>query len=299
MSKKLPFLQLYIADYVRDTRILSLEARAIWMDMLCLMHDSDRRGYLVSRSGCPFSTEQIASFAGCSLETATRVNRELIDSGVVSCTGDGILFSRRMVRDEKKRGLCSEAGRKGGNPTLKGQSKGGVKGRDKPPIASSSNALDGDRGAGERGQLQLPVSIDTSEFREALERWIRHRMEIKHPVKPTMLSALLKKCSEWGSARSIRAIDHTILMGWQGLREPEEENRGNNAAKGGNSGGGVGSSSRIRANPGKYAAASKKTIHCGTAPDPAGPAPASNGNRPAPVENPDLFTGCDSQTGSG
>src|SRR5215471_7345523 len=106
--------------------------RAIWLDMLCLMHDSDRRGYL-SRNDSPLSPEQIAAFCGCSAAEVTLASRVLIDSGVASCTEHGILYCRRMVRDERKRNLCSEAGRKGGgNPalqtTFKGRSKGGYRG---------------------------------------------------------------------------------------------------------------------------------------------------------------------------
>ena len=41
---KLPFLQLYTADYTRDTRPLSLAAKGAWMDMLVILHDSDERG---------------------------------------------------------------------------------------------------------------------------------------------------------------------------------------------------------------------------------------------------------------
>jgi hypothetical protein len=133
MAKKLPFLQLYVADYIQDTRVLTLETRAIWMDMLCLMHDSDRRGHLTSKSGTPFSIERIAAFCGCSPETVARAIQELLTSGVASCTNSNILFSRRMVSDERKRRKCIAAGKKGGNPTLKGQ----VKGRDKPPLVSS------------------------------------------------------------------------------------------------------------------------------------------------------------------
>lgn len=138
MARKLPHLQLHVAEWVQDTRILSLEARALWLDIICLMHNNDRRGYLQSTNGSPLSPEQIASFAGCSAAVVTRVLRELLDSGVASCTDDGVLYCRRMVRDERKRVLCAQAGRLGGgnpalqrhqsNGTYKGQPKGGVKG---------------------------------------------------------------------------------------------------------------------------------------------------------------------------
>ena len=58
------------------------------------MHDSGRRGYLYNRSGSPYSIADLARYAGCPIETATRVVQELIDSGVASCTDSGVLYSR-------------------------------------------------------------------------------------------------------------------------------------------------------------------------------------------------------------
>ena len=46
-------------------------------------------------------------------------------------------------------------------------------------------------------------------------------MEIKKKLTPTSVTAQLREFSEWGEARSIRAIFHTIKKGWQGLKEPE------------------------------------------------------------------------------
>ena len=128
--KKLPYLNLFTGDYIRDTRILSPETRGIWMDLLCLMHDSDRRGYLV-RNDQPYSVEELARFCTTSAATVTLALQELINSGVASCIGtQQVLISRRMVRDEQKRRKCVVAGKKGGNPALKGGDKGSLK----PPL---------------------------------------------------------------------------------------------------------------------------------------------------------------------
>jgi hypothetical protein len=57
--------------------------------------------------------------AGSVLEYETLLS-ELVSAGVPGVTEDGIVYSRRMVRDEHKRLLCSEAGLRGGNPKLTG-----------------------------------------------------------------------------------------------------------------------------------------------------------------------------------
>jgi uncharacterized protein YdaU (DUF1376 family) len=116
-SKKLPYLTFFTSDYVRDTRILSLEARAIWMDMLCLMHDGDKRGYL-SRADVALTSDQVARFCGVSPAVAQKAIDEIIGAGIASRDDKGVIYSRRIVRDEKKRKTSAAFGRKGGNPKL-------------------------------------------------------------------------------------------------------------------------------------------------------------------------------------
>lgn len=139
---KQPYFPFYPGDWMKDPalRSVSLSARGLWTDMLCLMFESPRRGYLQHATGKPVTPEQLARMTGCQLKEVSRLLQELDDSGVFSRSEHGVIYSRRMIRDEHKRELCVEAGKKGGNPnltrvssesTLKGQSKGGVKGTSK------------------------------------------------------------------------------------------------------------------------------------------------------------------------
>ncbi len=121
MSDKLPALHFYVQDYLADTRMLSNEAKGFYVDLLCYMHKSSRRGYYQQPNGNPYTPEQTGLMVGCSADEASRLLRLLLDSGVISATQSGVPYSRRMVRDEKKRLLCKKAGRLGGNPTLKGR----------------------------------------------------------------------------------------------------------------------------------------------------------------------------------
>ena len=73
----------------------------------------------------------------------------------------------------------------------------------------------------------IPKELDSLEFREAWAQWHQHRIEIKKKLTPTQTVALLKKFRTWGPERTIRAIEHTISNGWQGIREPDGNvNRG-------------------------------------------------------------------------
>ena len=118
-------MQFYTGDWMKDPnlRSVSLASKGLWMDMLCLMHESDRRGYL-QRNGKPITQDQLARMAGCSSEEVSQCLEELESSGVFSRTKNGIIFSRRMKKDEEKRRKAIEYGRLGGNPALTGLVKG-------------------------------------------------------------------------------------------------------------------------------------------------------------------------------
>ena len=136
MAKKLPWFAWYADDWLSDEKLRTCSpgARGLWVDMLSLMHKNDRRGYL-QINGKPATPQQLARMTGCSVEEVSRLLAELVDAGVPSVTEDGILYSRKMVRDESKRQKCSEAGRRGGGSprlrTFKGTSKGTSKGHPK------------------------------------------------------------------------------------------------------------------------------------------------------------------------
>ena len=151
---KLPAFQFYPGDWMKDPslRSCSYAARGLWTDMLCLMFENDRRGYL-QLNGNPVSTAALARMTGGAEEEVSRLLQELESSGVFSRTAHGMIYSRRQVRDEDKRQKCAEAGKLGGNPTLIRQSKGGPKGDSKgepnpqptPSSSTSSSSSDKDR----------------------------------------------------------------------------------------------------------------------------------------------------------
>ncbi len=127
-DQKAPAFQFYAKDWLGDPalRMCSLAARGLWVDVLALMFGGDRRGYL-SAGGKPVPTERIARMVGASEAEVERLLSELVETGTASREPDGTIYSRRMVRDARKVDQCREAGKLGGNPTLKGGVKGGDK----------------------------------------------------------------------------------------------------------------------------------------------------------------------------
>lgn len=142
---KLPAFQFYTGDWMKDplVRCVSHAARGLWIDMLCLMHESDRRGFLQLPNGEPMSEVHIARMTGIPPEEVSRLLTELSTSGVYSCTERGTIYSRRMAKDESKRVKCKEAGKLGGNPKLKNNEEFGatLKGHSKGHSKGGSNRL--------------------------------------------------------------------------------------------------------------------------------------------------------------
>lgn len=134
MRVKLPALQFYPGDWLRDdVSGCSLAAQGLWLRMIFLMHDSERYGYLAT-NGTPIPPEHIARRCGVSQDQYVALLAELDAMRIFSRTTEGVIYSRRMVRDFAKRQALSAAGKLGGNPRLKGLVNQEVKAGDKPPL---------------------------------------------------------------------------------------------------------------------------------------------------------------------
>ena len=137
---KLPAFQFYPGDWRKDPNLCrcSHAAKGVWIDMICLMHETEERGVL-STNGIPWTEDDIVLAVGGDSSVTRAAIQELTLKGVVNRGVDGAFFCRRIVRDEKKRIICKEAGKLGGNPNLVPTLKGGVKGGAKGGVNPSAN----------------------------------------------------------------------------------------------------------------------------------------------------------------
>jgi hypothetical protein len=101
MSER-PWFKFYPGDWRSESalRMVSMGARALWVEMLCIMHESDPRGYLVVRDK-PLPMDRLAILAGCTLDEACHLMAELVEAEVCSQTHLGVIFSRKMVRESR------------------------------------------------------------------------------------------------------------------------------------------------------------------------------------------------------
>jgi hypothetical protein len=64
-------------------------------------------------------------------------------------------------------------------------------------------------------------SLNTEAFRVAWKDWLRHRVEIKKPLKPTSATRQLAQLAKLGPEVATEWINYTIAKGWQGLSAPD------------------------------------------------------------------------------
>lgn len=102
-ERKRHWFKWYPADWRGEPslRMVSRAARSVWVDMLGLMHDSTLIGYLLLNGKKP-TPEQLARVLGDDIRDLVPWLEELAAAGVYSENEDGIIFSRRMVRDQER-----------------------------------------------------------------------------------------------------------------------------------------------------------------------------------------------------
>jgi len=125
--------------------------------MLCLMHEGQPYGHLTVQ-GRPITADSLARLVGESAAAVKRWMKELADNDVYSVSDDGLIFSRRMVRDEDLRERRAAGGQAGGEHGKKGGShgaKGGRPKKEKTPDDASERGV-------EKPPLKPPPSSSTS-----------------------------------------------------------------------------------------------------------------------------------------
>jgi hypothetical protein len=137
---KLPAFQFYPGDWRKDPGLqsLSYHDRGVWMEILCIMFESEQRGKLML-NGKAMPQEALARLLGLDNQILTTTLTTLLTYGVASVDEEtGAITCRRMIRDENIRKVRTEAGKKGGNPNLLNQNP--TTGVNQIPTPSSSSS---------------------------------------------------------------------------------------------------------------------------------------------------------------
>lgn len=148
---RLPAIQIFPGDWMRDNVAgCSPVAQALWLREMFVMHDAKPYGHLIE-NGSPMRVETLIRRCGFKLAETKKASEELQISGVPRVTGtdeyrellratihtdegavtvdlsplgvsvDGVIYSKRMVKDQRLRVIRKLAGKLGGNPYLVNQ----------------------------------------------------------------------------------------------------------------------------------------------------------------------------------
>ena len=156
---KRPSFQFYPSDWIKDPELMrcSFEAQGAWIRLICLMHECVPYGHLANH-GKPMAADEIArGLPGLSVGKVRKILAELEEKGVSSRTPEGVIFCRRLVRDEDLRNRRATGGNSGAKYGSLGASYGGQGGRPRkkdpplhgyargvknpPPSSSSSSSI--------------------------------------------------------------------------------------------------------------------------------------------------------------
>jgi hypothetical protein len=154
---QVPSFAFYVRDWREDPalQLCPLAARGLWIEMLCIMWTSPRRGYLLKANGSKLDADDLATLTRSTEAEVKQTLSKLEAEGVFSTNGDGVIYSRRMVRDDKQRRSKAEAGRKGGRSSRRSKCEANAK-QTRSTTGSKTQAR---ARAGARMPLPLPLPL--------------------------------------------------------------------------------------------------------------------------------------------
>jgi|GEM_PF-1289163 len=129
-----PWFKFYPTDWQSDQalRICSIAARGVWLEMICVMHKADPYGHLVI-NGRTVTNPQLALLSGVAQIELEPLLTELEEAGVFSRNRAGVIYSRRMTRDEKKRKDGEKSAKSGTLPNSRRGNQGTERKQEKSP----------------------------------------------------------------------------------------------------------------------------------------------------------------------
>jgi len=171
-----PWMKFYPRDWRGDQalRVVSLAARGLWMEMLCIMHEASPRGHLIIGSS-PVTDDALARSVGVGTAEVQALLVELRNAGVFDQSRNGVILSRRMIADEKKAKVGRNAklealGKKGEKDapsrspsrvpsTQKPEARGKVEGPNRPSTLTEAKE-DSNFDLKEEPERKLPTTSD-------------------------------------------------------------------------------------------------------------------------------------------
>lgn len=193
--------------------------------MICFMHEGKPYGHLKVADKVILPAN-LARMVGETFDVVEGWLSELSTAGVYETTEDGVIFSKRMIRDENIRQIRAAGGSKGGNPALLDKCKVNLKVDDKvkqkpTPSSSSSSSSSLDKEKAAIAPIVLPDWMPV----EAWAAFLEMRKKIKKPPTDRAIELLIAKLEKFKvNGQSVQAVlEKSITNNWQDVFEIQEK----------------------------------------------------------------------------
>lgn len=209
MSKKQPYIPIYIGDWEQDTNTISLEAEGALLKLSFKLWKSFAKGLL------EISLKQLSILFKKSEEETAKIMHELAQNNVLNIEffeqNMIKIQSRRMLREAQLSKVRAESGSLSRKQNL---SKKEAKHKQNPEYDIENE----DENEIENNGLLFTHRGDN--FFRAWENWLGYRREIKKPYKSIRSTQMaLNKLSKFSEEDAIRMIETAIEKQWQGIWE--------------------------------------------------------------------------------
>ena len=186
-----PFMQLYVADYLGDTRHLTTEQHGAYLLLLMTMWRADGR--------LPLDDGKLARLTGCTASRWAKIRDEVLAFFIID--GDEITHGRLMFELEKaseKSIKRAEAGSHGGNAKARKDKASAVANATPLPCHSSEPEPDKSK----EPTVLCPTRSDGAPIQQAFEEWNavarRHGLPLALDLTPNRRKQIKARLTDGG-----------------------------------------------------------------------------------------------------
>jgi len=106
------YSKFFWSDWSDDKELIicSMAAQGFWMRLLCIAAGSERQGHVLVAGRKP-TLQELHDITRCPLDQIELLTAELVRNEVCGLDRDGVIISRRLVRDARRRNISAEGGK--------------------------------------------------------------------------------------------------------------------------------------------------------------------------------------------
>jgi hypothetical protein len=185
------------------------------MDMICFMHEGTPYGHLKVGDKVILPSN-LARMVGDNQEVVADWLLELEQAGVYETTDEGVIYSKRMIRDENLRQIRAAGGSKGGNPALMDKGKVNLEVKQKTTPSSSSSSSKSNKAT----KVAAPEGVDVVVWND----FVALRKAKKAAITNTAIAGLQREADKANLSLE-QVLSICCERGWAGFKADWLENK--------------------------------------------------------------------------